>query len=83
MKQLLDHLNKENLVQKYFDSMQEEIEEQRRDARHVEREKKRLMMGSQYNSSDEEAISGVEVEITETESESYYDTESDFNKVIN
>jgi hypothetical protein len=83
MKQLLDHLNKENLVQKYFDSIQEEIEEQRRDARHVEREKKRLMMGSQYNSSDEEAISGVEVEITETESESYYDTESDFNKVIN
>ena len=41
------------------------------------------MMGSQYNSSDEEAISGVEVEITETESEYYYDTESDFNKVIN
>ena len=33
---------KENLVQKYFDSIQEEIEEQRRDARHVEREKKRL-----------------------------------------
>lgn len=41
------------------------------------------MMGSQYNSSDEEVISGVEVEITETESDSYYDTESDFNKVIN
>ena len=54
MKSLLDHINENGELEKYWAVVEKKNEEARKAARRLEKDRRRLEMGSDYESSAEE-----------------------------
>ena len=54
MKQLLDHIQESGELERYWNIVEKENEEARKAARKLEKERKRLEMGSDYEVSEDE-----------------------------
>jgi hypothetical protein len=54
LKQLLEHIQTCGELNRYWSAVDKQNDEARKAARRVERERKRLEMGSEYNDSSEE-----------------------------
>ena len=58
MKQLLDHIQESGELERYWTIVEKENEEARRAARKLEKERRRLEMGSDYEMSADEDDAG-------------------------
>ena len=54
LKQLLEHIQSSGELNRYWSAVDKQNDEARKAARRVERERKRLEMGSEYNETSEE-----------------------------
>ena len=58
MKQLLDHIQESGELERYWTIVEKENEEARRAARKLEKERRRLEMGSDFEMSEDEEEEG-------------------------
>ena len=74
MKQLLDHIQESGELERYWNIVEKENEEARKAARKLEKERRRLEMGSDYEVSEDEEDDNRKAEDSEDVSEEPIDS---------
>ena len=82
MKNLLNHIQTSGELNKYWSAVDKLNDEARKAARKVERERKRIAMGSDYESSEDERKERRQEELLQQQEDEQWEREAEMSSVV-